>query len=111
MFKDNVSEMSTVATAKPHKRGRSAKEPSAESAPPLQRAKTDHGWVREPGTEGWRHIHHASGRVMLEVCPDRDNSDGSGDSEAKQTRAPDMVWKQSPRIVIAAMRGDIAMAR
>lgn len=88
------------------------------------------GWVRsESGDDGTsRHTHSASGRVMLEASSSLNKEDKAENDGGKQTeevpadkarrilllatpKISDMTWRFTPKIVIAAVRGNIAMAK
>ena len=94
-----------------------------EALPQPQRMKGNQGWVRSESDDGTsRHTHYASGRVIIEASSAKNKEDKDDKDEKTQTGAAgmlqratpkiaDMTWRFTPKIVIAAARGDIAMAK
>ena len=94
-----------------------------EALPQPQRMKGNQGWVRSESDDGTsRHTHCASGRVILEASSAKNKEGKDNNNETTQTGAAgvlqrvtpkiaDMTWRFTPKIVIAAVRGEIAMAK
>ena len=82
------------------------------ASPELQRKKMNRGWVcnvsNEDGTT--RHMQSASGRVMLEALVVNDKNGGDDTARTKKVSA-DMACKLTPKIIVASVRGNVAMAK
>ena len=92
-----------------------------EDLPQSRRVKGNGGWVSgDTDDDGVaRHTHSASGRVMIEVSSGQKKQAKEDEKKKLSPReawtitpkVADMPWRLTPKIVVAAVRGNISMAK